>query len=439
MSALLPSPAIRQDYGITLDGVDKKSEWPMNRRDAVLALAVACGQLASPARSAPIEDADDTLDFSPVAVNIDSVSVDLNAKEAHVPVRLSRAAPFAVHVRIISQNGNDPDMAKRALHGIHMKPVDSLLVFQPGETLKWVTIALLAPAAGRSFNVLVPDELQPLFTRRGSEGRVSWAPGASHPVTAPPPGSAFPAPQAGALLFKLDTERFRASATGRGEDGAAVWRTSLAGGSREQPVNHEPVIYTDPVLHPGTRAYGVEGGVLYLWAQKLATPLSINGHSYGLGASVLTTDGMFEALYGRFSAELRLPTCPHGWPGFWLYGHDNSEIDIMEVWRGSGYEAADSNVALHWPTGPRGGLTAKIRTANLLPPGIDLTKGFHEHAVEWRPDWTTWFIDGHEIYRSRTVCHKPLYVLLDMTLSQGATDVPPSGNALAVRKLEVHA
>jgi hypothetical protein len=414
----------------------------MNRRDAVLALAAACGQLASPAMATPIEVADDTLDFSPVTVKIDSVSVDPKATDAHVPVRLSRAAPFAVHVRIMSQNGNDPDPGKRAIHGIHMKPVDSLLVFQPGETLKWVTIPLLGPGEGRSFNVLVPDELQPLFTQQGPAGRVTWMAGATNQATRPSPAVAFPAPKAGALLFKRDAERFRASPTGRGEDGQPVWRTALAGDNREQPGNHEPVIYTDPVLHPGTRPYGVENGVLNLWAQKLAAPLPINGHTYGLGASVLTTDGMFEVLYGRFSAELQLPTCPHGWPGFWLYGHDNSEIDIMEVWRGSGYEATDSNVALHWPAAARGrsnGLTAKIRTNNLLPPGIDLTKGFHEHAVEWRPDWTTWFIDGHEVYRSRTVCHKPLYVLLDMTLSQGATDVPPTGNALAVRKLEVHA
>lgn len=344
---------------------------------------------------------------------------------------------------MVSQNGNDPDLAKRAIHGPNLERFDALMVFQPGETLKWATITLKAPAEGRSFNVLVPDELQPLYTRRGSNGRVTWVAGAVNRMT--PAASAapvFPAPAAGKPLFKLDIEHFKASATGRGEDDKPIWRTALPGNNREQPSNHEPVIYTDPVLHPGTKPYSVEGGLLLLRVEKLAKPLSINGHSRDLGASVLSTEGLFEVLYGRFTADLRLPDGAHAWPGFWLCGRDGSEIDIMEVWPGSGYGATDSNVALHWPEAVRGrpnSLSAKIRTRGLLPPGIDLTKGFHEHSVDWRPDWTTWFIDGHEVFRSRTVCHIPLYVLLDMTLSQGATDAPATGNTLAVRRLEVHA
>lgn len=414
---------------------------PLPTRRTVVALLAAAAH-PWPALADENQADNGVFDFKPATVTIGSVKVPLTAKAAYVPVRIDRPVSYAMHVHVESQNGSDPNEAKRAIHGYQLQHMSELVVFQPGETQRWVKIDLKASNEGRTFNVVVADQLEPPTSHLGPGGHVTWAAEARNPAPAEE-RPVFPKRQSrGEVNFSLDIGRFQASDSGMAADGARIWRTVLPGNNRAQPNNGEPVIYTDPVLHPGTRPFEVKDGVLHLRAEKLAKPLSTNGRAYGLGASVVTTDGLFETRYGWVSAELKLPTGPFAWPGFWLYGHDGNEIDIMETFRANRFGVMDANAGMHWRANgphPGGDLTAKIRTALLLPPGIDLTTDFHEYAVDWRPDWTTWFIDGHEVYRARTTCHGPLYVLLDMTLSRGAQDAVEGQNDFAIRKLTVRA
>jgi hypothetical protein len=404
----------------------------MDRR--LLLSGVGCSLVALVAKADPTNPADSPtsvsgLTFDRVRVDIGQVTIALDARSATVPVSLSEAAAYAVHVHLITQNGSG---AVRAIEGAQFRRTNPLLVFRPGETLKHVTIPTMGGPEGAAFALAVQDQVEPTLpgVDQGKRGLITFS-ALNHTASMPPETNlSYPAPVTrGKTLFEEDFTSFHAV------DGGSVKAWSTGDGSRTQPANNEPTLYTDPALMPGTKPYEVVAGTLNLFAQEFRSPVTWRGRSYTLGAAMLSTQKMFQFTHGRVSADLILPTCRYGWPGFWLYGEQSSEeIDIVEVFRESGYSIFDSNAAVHGPKS----VSAKLRTNLAFPSGLDLTQ-WHNFALEWRRDWTVWFIDNQEIYRVQTTCRLPKYVVLDMTLQQGATSVSGGTSALQARNIKVTA
>lgn len=148
-------------------------------------------------------------------------------------------------------------------------------------------------------------------------------------------------------------------------------------------------------------------------------------------ARIVTRD-LFEPVYGRFEARMRLPVGQGFWPAFWLLGADVydigwplcGEIDIME---NLGHQPDILYTTLHGPGYSGGG---GIGQSYNLPAG-GLASEFHIYAVEWGSDTLHWFIDGIPVLTlSDTdlpgdwVFDHPFYIIINLAVG-GSWPGPP--------------
>lgn len=97
--------------------------------------------------------------------------------------------------------------------------------------------------------------------------------------------------------------------------------------------------------------------------------------------------------YGRFEVRCRVPRGTGLWPAFWGFGGE-TEIDVFEF---CGERTGRFKGALH-----RWGPTKFSNSGSERMD--DLSKDFHDYAVEWERDGISWFVDGRLVYhRSRFV------------------------------------
>ncbi len=109
------------------------------------------------------------------------------------------------------------------------------------------------------------------------------------------------------------------------------------------------------------------------------------------GAMVHTAIDRFT--YGRFEVRCRIPKGAGLWPAFWGFGGE-TEIDVFEF---CGEQSNLFKGALHRWGRPKFSTNGKRRLS-------DLSRGFHEYAVEWERDGISWYIDGELVlYRGRFV------------------------------------
>lgn len=125
----------------------------------------------------------------------------------------------------------------------------------------------------------------------------------------------------------------------------------------------------------------------------IAREESYGGRNY-TSARIVTRD-LFEPVYGRFEARIKLPIGQGIWPAFWLLGSNIEtvswpqcgEIDIME-YRGQQPEIIHGS--LHGP-GYSGG-EALTRSHTLT--GSTFNSDFHIFAIEWSSDVIRWYVDN---------------------------------------------
>ena len=133
-----------------------------------------------------------------------------------------------------------------------------------------------------------------------------------------------------------------------------------------------------------------------------ATKQSIEGKDYKSGR-ILTRD-LASWTYGYFEARIKTPTGSGIWPAFWMlpqpssyanvsnkYGGwpANGEIDIMEA-KGRLGNVVDTT--LHYGPVSEGAWQSKYNsTATTLSSNTD---EWHTYAVEWKPNYIKWFVDG---------------------------------------------
>ena len=371
-------------------------------------------------------------------VIIEPAEVDPSAKTAYVNVRLSGPVVNTVVVPVMTRNGSDLFPDRRAISGANYRPVNQMLVFRPGDTpVKTVTIPLTGGKADQWFELIVPTEVQGA-AGGGASGRVRFRPGARN---APAASTSRPlkTPTRGAQSFELDLKTMQA--TESGYVGRRPCLRSRYSHGRTQPNNGELGYYTDPKLHPGARPFEVADGVLTLRTEKLKSPIRDGGVTYEYGSSVLTTQTMFSQTYGYFEWEARLNSAPGSWSGLWLLPANGAwppEIDVMEAPRNGQYRNADTNVAAHWMDGRRhDSVSARLGIDKILGRPVDLVKDFHRHAVEWRKDFTTWYLDDVEIFQAPTHFHSAAYALMDVTVGGwgGKPDFSNGGTEMQIRRM----
>ncbi|MCH5158951.1 MAG: family 16 glycosylhydrolase [Clostridiales bacterium] len=180
----------------------------------------------------------------------------------------------------------------------------------------------------------------------------------------------------------------------------------------------------------------VSGGSLVITAKKQST----SGKDYRSGR-ILTRDKA-SWTYGYFEARMKTPTGSGMWPAFWMlpqpssydninnkYGGwpYNGEIDIMEA-KGSRYNKVDTT--LHYGPISDGGWQSQYNTTETTLSSN--TDQWHTYAVEWKPTYIKWFVDGNPVQtvssdtwysrseaasgNSRAPFDQPFYIILNLAV-----------------------
>lgn len=191
----------------------------------------------------------------------------------------------------------------------------------------------------------------------------------------------------------------------------ALWGYDLGNPS---PANKELQIYTrspDNVRLDGK-------GNLVIQARK---------NEGGFTSARVRTRGRMEMFFGRVSARIKVPTGQGIWPAFWVLGTnidtvgwpECGEVDIMEL-----PNVADVyNVTLHGPAGGSDYLDdGGVRSSG---PIADLSGGFHEYWMDWKPDRITVGVDGMTLADftpaslppgGEWVFNRPMYAILNVAV-----------------------
>lgn len=416
-------------------------------------LAIVGAALTQPAATGPLHEVLAYLDApAPKAAAVageaalpklflDDAKVDPAAAVVHVTARLvPEVSPTTtVIVPLNTRNGSDLNPLKR----VGLANISKTLVFRAGDApVQSVAIPLSgvsSRAGGAWFEVLA---------QRGNAGltdntilaRVTFEPGA---VNRPVPFTPRPEapPQKGALVYELDPATFKASDPG----GRGVARTRYHWGRyAEGDIGY----YTDPVLHPGTKSWEVRGGELILRGEKFDRPreMWVEGRQrrFEYGSSVLEWAWLSQ-LYGYYEVEAMTSGARGTWSAFWLLPVDKSwppEIDVFEHPRNGQVLGRHTTATNHWTDakGVHRQLGAFIDLQQLLGKPIDTAAEFHTYGVDWRADYTTFYVDGREIWRTPTRFHKPAFPLLDVAIAggwAGPPDLSTGTNEMRVRSLKV--
>jgi beta-glucanase (GH16 family) len=191
--------------------------------------------------------------------------------------------------------------------------------------------------------------------------------------------------------------------------------------TREQSKHNEVQYYVPDEVY-------IENGSLRLRSRKR----DYGSQHYTSGR--VDTSGKFAPVYGRFEIRGRLPGGKGIWPAYWLYPQNRdwpmeqlmahavaegrerqipeerpwyTEMDIMEF---LGHERNILYATYHYHTFAG----EKKSTSGTLKGDVDFTKDFHLYTFEWDPDEMRWFIDGKQIFATKTaVPHAPHYLIIN--------------------------
>ncbi len=197
--------------------------------------------------------------------------------------------------------------------------------------------------------------------------------------------------------------------------------------------------FTDPSYSPSP--FSTQDGVLSITAWK--DPTRNNHWRSGLLSSVDTKGHGFAQALGYFEARMQLPPGPGVWPAFWLLGLGRfatpkakfSEVDILEYY---GKDPLIANQVVHvWNTD--GSEYYSMRNKSTCQ---GMTTGFHTYGVLINTDYTHFYFDGTEIWKTRTSpeTREPLFVMVDLALGSGwPIDQTPNPSRLLVNYIRVYA
>lgn len=193
-----------------------------------------------------------------------------------------------------------------------------------------------------------------------------------------------------------------------------TWRPVYYWGDRNLSDNAEMQIYIDPSWNSlGLSAHQLNNGVLSLTAAK--TPTALLGKTSNLPymSGMISSEQSFSQQYGYFEMRAQVPKGKGLWSAFWMLNIDGGwppELDVFEI-LGDNTDTIFSTV--------HSNETGSHRAAKgVADVSDDLSAGFHTYGVDWRKDSITFFVDGKEIYKTRTPddMHKPMYMLANLAV-----------------------
>ncbi len=374
------------------------------------------------------------------AVSIGTVSVPVGAREAFVPVRINRATPNTVIVRVMTRNGSG---TLAGVEGRHFQRVATTLFFRPGDALEQtVRIPLLSMDAGRTFDLILPEGVAGGQVINSS-ARITAVAGAA-PTVAKTAG--FRAPRTfavnGTLSYTLDPATLKWSDAGA----ADTWRTRLSHG-RTQPGNNESGLYLDPVLHSSPLPpLAIENGEVVIRSQQLLSPIYHDSQYWTHGAAILTGQRMpaTQIQYGQYEWTAMMPNRRGGWPALWLLPASGAWPPEIDVYEGFGYSSGwnfSRNISGNIHGGASGTRTftalMQVNAANAYGlSGFDTS--YHRFAVDIAPDFITWFVDGKETYQTVNPFRGVTwYPLMNVAVKHGTADYVGGTGEMRVRTFGV--
>lgn len=157
------------------------------------------------------------------------------------------------------------------------------------------------------------------------------------------------------------------------------------------------------------KPWSVAGSILTLTADKAPAALQPLINNYQFTSGQLNTFHSFNQTFGYFEARMLVPFGQGFWPAFWLLPQSMAwppEIDVMEV---LGKDTTKLYTTVH--TQQTGVHTSDGKEITVP----DMSAGFHLYGVDWEPDFTVFYFDRQEVFRSPTPADMkvPMYMLLD--------------------------
>ncbi|MFA7692646.1 MAG: glycoside hydrolase family 16 protein [Candidatus Hydrogenedentes bacterium] len=112
------------------------------------------------------------------------------------------------------------------------------------------------------------------------------------------------------------------------------------------------------------------------------------------------TSGMFYSRqafrYGYFECRFKVPRGKSFNAAFWLYGEEDSEIDVFEI---LGSNPADAQMTLHWKNrDPLVGTRQWPKHIVCNTPSF--AEGWHTFGLLWEPNRLEWYLDGKRVEQS---------------------------------------
>ena len=136
----------------------------------------------------------------------------------------------------------------------------------------------------------------------------------------------------------------------------------------------------------------VSNGVLNLNAVR------VNSTTFtGAGISTRPPSGsdLFDMTYGYVEARMQMPSLPGSWPAFWMLENGwPPELDICEfpVFVNGTFSPYNYSDNIHYTDSS--GNAASLGNGDHYAGVGDLTQGFHDYGMLWKPNSVTFYIDG---------------------------------------------
>jgi beta-glucanase (GH16 family) len=149
----------------------------------------------------------------------------------------------------------------------------------------------------------------------------------------------------------------------------------------------------------------------------------------------------FSQKFGYFEIRAQMPEGPGVWPAFWLLGLDRTdripEIDVVEYY-GNANDRYHS--VLHvWANDKKTEL-GREQITNVDP--FKLTARFNTYGVDVQADWTTFYLNGDQVWRTKSEPEfsQPLYILINLALGSGwPIDKTPNPSDMRVDYVRAYA
>lgn len=160
----------------------------------------------------------------------------------------------------------------------------------------------------------------------------------------------------------------------------------------------------------------VKDGILHLLAERTKTAgLDSKGNpkTYACRSGMVTTAPSFNFKYGLVQITARIPYNKELWPALWLVASNHKwppEVDILEHWNTD----LNAKIYLHPKTGARQG-------GPIYTPG-NLSKGWHTFRLYWTKTQLTWFIDGVQVFTTKTgIPQQDMYLIMNIADTAAGT------------------